>query len=180
MRLRASRHRPGERDARAPLRRFALDLGTSGIAEAQELGGLVEGLAERIVERRAEALVVADALDDEKLGMPARNEQEQIREIEPVGEPCRERVGFEMIDRDEGPAEGERDRLRRCHPDDQAADEAGPGRRRHRIDRGEVEPRLVHGLGDRRIEQVHMGARGNLGHDPAIGGMQVELRAHHA
>ncbi len=89
-------------------------------------------------------------------------------------------MAFEMIDGDEGPAEAERDGLRRGHADDQAADETRPGRRGHRIDRGEIEPGLSHGLADRRIEQLDMGAGGDLGHHAAIGRMQVELRAHHA
>ena len=80
----------------------SLDLGSSGIGQAQEFGRLVEGFAERIVERRAEPLVLADALDDEKLRMSTRDEQEQIGKVEPIGEPGRERVRLEMIDRDEG------------------------------------------------------------------------------
>ncbi len=35
-------------------------------------------------------------------------------------------------------------------------------------------------LADRGIEQLDMGAGGDLGHHAAIGRMQVELRAHHA
>ena len=180
MRLLASRHRPRQRDAWLSLRRFALDLGSSGIGQAQEFGSLVERFAQRIVERRAEALVVADALDDEKLGVSARNEQEQIGKVEPIGEPGGERVRLEMIDGDEGAPKAERDRLPGCHPDDETADEAGAGRSRHRVDRAEVESGLGKRLADRRIEKLDMGARGNLGHDAAIGGMEVELRAHHA
>ena len=58
----------------------SLDRRAAGIAEAEQLRGLVEGLAKRIVERRAEPLVVADVLDDEKLRVAARDEQQEIGE----------------------------------------------------------------------------------------------------
>ena len=43
------------------LRGLLLDQRSAGIAEAEELGGLVEGFADGVVERAAEAQIIADA-----------------------------------------------------------------------------------------------------------------------
>ena len=79
-----------------------------------------------------------------------------------------------------GTPSAERDGLAHGDADDQAADQAGPGGRGDRVDRVEAEPRLGERLADGRVEQLDMGARGDLRHHAAIGRMQVELRAHHA
>ena len=50
-----------ERSARVAVARRRLDRRPAGIGQAEQLGGLVERLADRVVHRRAEPLVVADA-----------------------------------------------------------------------------------------------------------------------
>ncbi len=112
--------------------------------------------------------------------MPARDEQQEVGKIEAVGEPGGERMRLEMIDRDEGHAASKRDRLPRDHANDQPADQAWPRCRCHAVDRIESEGGLGQRLDDRRVEQLDMGARGDLRHHPAIDGVKVELRAHHA
>src|SRR5581483_4987802 len=62
MRLFASYHWPWKLDFGTPLGGEALDLRSAGIAEPQQLRRLVEGLAERVVERRSEPLVDAHVL----------------------------------------------------------------------------------------------------------------------
>ena len=71
-----------------PARGHALDLGAAGITEAQQLGRLVEGLAQRVVERGAEPLVAADVLDHQELGMPAGDEQQEIGKRQPCVRPA--------------------------------------------------------------------------------------------
>ena len=112
--------------------------------------------------------------------MPARDEQQEIRKRKPMRQPGGERMRFQMIDRDEGHAEPERDGLAHGDADDQAADQPRARRRGHRVDRIETELGLRQRLADRGIEQLDMGACGDLRHHAAIGRMQVELRAHHA
>ena len=71
--------RPGKVEAlgiAAP--RVGLDLRAARIAQPQKLRHLVEGLAQRIVDGGAEAVVAAHALDDLELGVPARDQQQQI------------------------------------------------------------------------------------------------------
>ena len=104
MRLGPAEHRPRQRDGRPPSRAPALHRRAAGIAEAEQLGRLVEGLAERVVERRAEPLIAADILDDEELGVPARDEQQQIGKAEPIGQAGGQRMRLQMIDGDEGHA----------------------------------------------------------------------------
>ena len=58
--------------------RRPLDVRPAGIGEAQKLGGLVEGFAERVVDGRAEAPIAADAFDRDELRVPAGDEQQKI------------------------------------------------------------------------------------------------------
>ena len=81
MRLGAPEHRPRQRNGRAPTRSMALDLGAAGIGKAEQLGRLVEGFAQRIVERRAEPLIGTDILDDDGLGMAAGDQQQKKLKI---------------------------------------------------------------------------------------------------
>src|SRR6185437_7367153 len=61
-------HRPRQRRMfRLARSGGALDRRTAGIAEAQQLRALVESLARRVVDRRAEPAIAADAFDDLKL-----------------------------------------------------------------------------------------------------------------
>ena len=56
----------------------ALDVRPARIGEAEELGGLVEGLAERVVDRGAEPAIAADAFDCHELRVAAGDEEQQI------------------------------------------------------------------------------------------------------
>ena len=72
------------REIEAPgvaVQRCLLDVRAAGIGQADQLRRLVERLAERIVDGRAPALVVADAAHQHDLRMPAGNQQQQIREM---------------------------------------------------------------------------------------------------
>jgi hypothetical protein len=72
MRLRPAEHRPRQGEAFRPAGAGrSLHRGPTGKAEAQQLGGLVEGLAQGIVDSGAEALIVADAMHHQQLGVPA-------------------------------------------------------------------------------------------------------------
>ncbi len=111
--------------------------------------------------------------------MAARDEQQEIGEGQAVGETGAQRMGFQMIDRHEGLAQAERHGLGRGQADDQAADQARAGRRGDPVDGLEAGAGVGEGLANRRIEQVDMGAGGDFRHHPAIGRMEIELRAHH-
>src|SRR5215217_3421685 len=63
----------------------ALDGRAARMAKGQELGDLVEGFAERVVDGAAPALVVADAADEDELAMAARNQQHQVGKLCTIG-----------------------------------------------------------------------------------------------
>ncbi len=78
---RASAHRPRQRKARGVAARgFPLDQRAARIAEAEQFRRLVEGLADRIVERAAKPQIVADPAHAENLGMAAGGEKQAITE----------------------------------------------------------------------------------------------------
>ena len=85
---------------------------------------------------------------------------------------------LEMVDRDQRRVVHHRDRLCGRQPDDHAADQAGArgggDRRELRI----ADIGLLHRAIDDAVEQVDMGARGDLRHHAAEAGVLVGLRAH--
>ena len=96
-----------------------------------------------------------------------------------MGEAWGERVRLEMVHGDEGQPARERDGLPRGDADDQPADQPRPSGCGDAVDLVEAETGFGHRLGDENIEQLDMGARGDLRHDAAELGMQRKLRAHH-
>ncbi len=152
---------------RVALERATLHLRPAGIGQAQHLGDLVEGFADRVVHRRADALVIVHAAHGDELRVPARDEQQQIGKIEIVREPRRERVGFEMVHGDEGLARHQRQRLAGREPDHHPADEPRPRRRGDAVEVGQLHPRLVEGAAHDVIEPLEMGARRDFGNDAA-------------
>ncbi len=71
----------------------------AGKAQPQELRGLVEGLAQGVVDGGAETLVAADAVHDQELGVPARDQQQKIGRAQALGEADGERVRLQVVDR---------------------------------------------------------------------------------
>src|SRR5512144_1061995 len=118
--LRSPEHRPRQGDGRAPAPGAFLDGRSARIAKAKKLRSLVEGLAQRVVQRRAEAGVGADILDDQKLRVAARDEKQKIGEAQAVGEARSERVRLEMIHGDERQPSRQGDGLCGGNADDQS------------------------------------------------------------
>ena len=96
-----------------------------------------------------------------------------------MGEAWGERVRLEMVHGDEGQPARERDGLPRGDADDQPADQPRPRRGGDAVDLVEAETSFGQRLGDENIEQLDMGARGDLRHDAAELGVERKLRAHH-
>ncbi len=66
--------------------------------------------------------------------MPARNQQHQIGKLNPIGQPRRQRMAFEVIDRHQRLARSRRQRLAGGQPHQHAPDQPRPRRRRDPID----------------------------------------------
>lgn len=74
---------------------------------------------------------------------------------------------------------GEGDRLRRGQANHHPTDQAGPAGRRDGVEILVSMTRCFNGLRDHLVDTVDMGARGDLRHYPAIGGMPLELGERH-
>ena len=133
IRVRPPEHRPRKGE---PLgiaaRRRALDLRSARIGQRQHLCDLVEGLAHGVVDGGAEPHIFADADHRDDLGVAAGGEEQAIGKRQRAGQPRRQRVGLEMVDRDQRRIVHHRDRLGGGEPDDHAADQAGAGGGGHR------------------------------------------------
>ena len=95
-----------------------------------------------------------------------------------MGEAGGEGMRLEMVDGDEGPLADQRQRLGGDRADDEPADEAGPGRDRHRVELGQRDLRAGQRAADDEVERLDMVARGDLGHHAAIGLVGGDLRQH--
>jgi hypothetical protein len=180
IRLRAAVHRPRQREARGlAALGLLLDLRPARIAEAEQLGGLVEGLADGVVDGGAEQRVFADAAHRHDLGVAAGGEEQAIGKRRAFDQPRGERMRFEVIDRHQRLAVDERDRLGGGQPDNDAADQAGTGRGRHAVDPVERGAGVGHGLADDAVERFHVGTRRDFGNHAAKDGMVAVLRQHH-
>ena len=105
--------------------------------------------------------------------MPARDHEHHRRQRQgPVVEHVGVDVGDQVVDPGQGPVEGERVGLGRRHPDQQRAGQAGADGDRDRVDVAQAGPAERAGLLHGRVEQVDVGPRGDLGHHPAVAGVQ--------
>ncbi len=170
MRLRRAKQWTRKRHGtRIAPRRQRLDRRAAGIAEAEQLGGLVERLAGSIVDGRREPPVVTDAAHFEQLAMAARHQQEQIREAEVrIGQPRAKRVTLEMIDGDQRLAGREREALAGKKRDHDAADQAGPGGGGDSIDIANRNAGLAEDVADQRRQNLDVRAGGDFGNNAAI------------
>jgi hypothetical protein len=157
----------------------AFDRRPAGIRQAQQLGRLVEGLAERVVDGRTPTLVIVHAAHQDELRMAAGDEQHQIGEGEPVRQPRRQRVTLEMVDGIEWLARRAGNRLAGHEPDEEAADQPRPARRGDGIEIAEPAPGAQQRFGDEAIQRLHMGACRDLRHHAAIGAVFLELAQDH-
>ena len=106
---RPAQHRPRQGEAAGIARACRpLHRRPAGIAQAQHLRHLVEGLAQRVVDGRAQPPVAADAFDHQQLAVAAGDQQQQVGKGDAVGQPRRQRVPFQVVDGEERQAGGRR------------------------------------------------------------------------
>ena len=167
--------------------RRGVDGRAAGVAEAEVAGDLVEGLAGRVVDRGAEHAVPPVALHQHEQRVPAGHEQDHEGQLE-VGllQQRGVEVGLEVVDGDERHVPRQGQRLGRRHADQERPDQPGTVGGGHGVDLaprrrpGTVgQPRLDEGLGHHRHDEVDVGPAGDLGHDAAVAGVEVDLAADH-
>ncbi len=158
------------------MRRLFLDERSARIAKAEKLRCLVKGFADGVVDRAADAEVIADAAHAEDLRVAAGREEQAIGKGGRVGEPRGERVRLQVVDRDQRLVVHEGDRLGHGQPNDHATDQPRPGGGGNAVERGERKLRLVHRFGDDGIQRLDMGAGGDFRHHAAESRMLADLR----
>ena len=155
--------------------------GTAGIAEAEKARDLVERFAGRVVHGLAEQLVARVLLDDHDHRVATRHDEHRERELDAwILEPGRVQVGFEVVHPDVRNVEGQRQRLRRAHPDQQCAREARPMARGDRVELREVGAGLDERLGDDPTDELRVRAARDLRDHAPEARVQVDLARHDA
>lgn len=173
----AADERPGQMEAVGMAAQgLPLDGGAPGIAELQQLGRLVEGFAEGVVDGGADAAIAADAVDAQQLAVTAGDQQQQVGKVEFVGQPGGEGVAFKVVDGDERLAGGIGDGLAGHQADQHAADQAGAGGGGDGVEVGEADAGVVEGGADEAVHDLDVGAGGDFRHDTAESGVFLDLR----
>ncbi len=170
-------HRPREFEhAVAAVLGNRSERGPSRIAEPEELGGLVEGLAGSIILGLAENPVAPDACDFDQHRVAAGDLEGDEREFRSTRFECgSEQMPFEVMDADHRHVPGIPQRTGDRGTDKQGADESRPGGIGNPVNGLRLEPCLGHRFPDHRQEPLDVIARGKLGHDPAVAPVQLDL-----
>ena len=149
----------------------------AGVAQAQQLGTLVEGLAGRVVDGLAQQRVLAHVGHVHELRMATRHQQrDEGKRRRVVGQERRQQVAFEVVDAQHGPPQ--RRAQRHCHTGthQQRAGQPRPAGVGHEVDLVQAARGLGQHLAGQRQHALHMVARGQFGHHAAERGMHVHLR----
>ena len=107
--------------------------------------------------------------------MAARDQQQQIGEVELGHEAGGQRVRLEVVHRHQRQVVDERQRLAGEQAHHEPADQARTGGGRDAGEIAKADAGLAHRLGHEQVELLDMGAGCYLGHHAAIGGMLGEL-----
>ncbi len=170
-------HRAGKAETgRVALGRQPRQGRAAGIAQAEHLGGLVEGLAGGVVQRLAQQSVTANPVNPDQLSVAAGDQQGGKRELGSIGlQHRRQQMALHVMHPygRHAPAEGEA--AAEGGPHQQRPDQAGAGGEGDAADVAAPNPRLRHRLPQQRHHPAHMVARGQFRHHPAVLGMQRHL-----
>ena len=155
--------------------RGMLDGGPAGIAEPDQLCGLVERFARRIVEASSRGGYSGRHRRRREADNALRKRAAADRGNRLGGQSRRQSVAFEMVDGEKRLAGAPGEALRNHRSDDQIlrSDRAPRQRRCLRLRR--AEPGLIEGAHNKAVEMVKMRARCDLGNHPAIGGVLRKL-----
>ncbi|OIQ78955.1 beta-galactosidase YesZ [mine drainage metagenome] len=152
-------------------------LGAAGVAQAEQLGRFVEGLAGGVVDRLAEHPVAPQGGDVEQHRVPARHEQRNEGEIQRrVRQQRRQQMTFEVVHAQQRPVGGQRQRRGQPGTDQQRAGQTGTLRVGDHVD---VAQRAA-GVGQRALHQRQRArdvvARRQLRDDAAVIAVHRDLR----
>jgi hypothetical protein len=148
----------------------------AGIAKAQRLRALVERLARRIVHGFAEQLVSAHARDAHQLGVPARDQQRDERELRRVvRQKGRQQMSLEVVNAQRRPPERGSQGARHPGAHEQCTGQPRAACERNHIDLAQFAARRRKNLLRQGQQAPDVVARGQLGHDAAEPPVHVDL-----
>ena len=160
----------------APARQ-ALQRGAARVAEAEQPRALVDGLPRRVVDRLAERPGAGVVGHQVQAGVAARGDQADEGRVERHRlQPDGRDVPVEVVDHDQGQAGGVGERLGRRDAHQQRADQARALGDGHRVDLGQGQAGALERRVDDGVHRPEVVAGRDLGHDAAVGGVQVGLR----
>ncbi|MNS94906.1 hypothetical protein D3C72_1291380 [compost metagenome] len=171
-------HRPRQRES---ARRTELcqprHFRAAGIAQAQQLGSLVEGLARGIVQRFAQQRVVADAAHFHQLRMPAGHQQRHEREGRRLArQQRRQQVAFQVVHADHRHVQRKAQRIGHRGADQQRAGKARALGEGDGVDVLAGAAGIGQHLFEQRQHTADMVARGEFGHHAPIVAVHGDLR----
>ncbi len=115
----------------------------------------------------------------QELAVPAGHQQQEERIGQVLGQARREGVALQMVHRHQRQAAGQGDRLARRKAHHHPAHQARPGGGGDSVQVREARASVGHGLADDGLDDLDVGAGGDLRHHPAIGGVGLDLARHH-
>ena len=182
------RHRTRERDRRAfgvAASSQGVDARAARIAEAEQLGGLVERLAGRVVARVAPSSRMSRRgeahVDAVKRGVPARHQEpderqrRRRRDVAVTTQIDSEQVPDEVIDADQRFAARPGEAFREPEADEERAREAGPRGHGDAVDVAEPDAGAGERFADDGGDRSDVIARGDLRDDAAVRRMELDL-----
>jgi hypothetical protein len=176
----AVQHRPRQLEAARRTRLGQLgQRRPAGVAEAEQLGGLVEGLAGRVVERLAEQFVLADAVAT-RINCVWPPETSRATNGKAADRPTAgARAGGLRDDAPAAPApRAPCQRLGEAGADQQGAGQARSGRVGDGVDVPAAAPASASTALQQRNQAPDVVARGQFGHHAAVGLVHRDLRMH--
>jgi len=160
---------------RLATRRQQVELATAGVGQAQQTGALVEGLAGGVVERAPDDAELHSLLDHRQQRVAAARRQTDERRLDAQRVAGRQ-MALQVVDRRERQTPRVGNGLRGGEAHEQGADQARTGRDRDALEVVPGRPGLGEGVGHGADQQLGVAPRGDLGHDPAEGGVELVLR----
>ena len=157
------------------VRSEAVDEDAAGIAEAEEFGGFVEGLAGGVVEGAAEELVFSEAFDIQKQSVTATDDECGVGWDGVAPEERREQVALDVVHGEEGFGRTKGQALGEGRSDKQGGGQARAGGGGDGIKFGKIEAGFLHGAVDDWRGAGEVVARGDLRNDAAELGMNFGL-----
>jgi len=159
-----------------PLKLNSSQLWPAGVGQAEQLGGLVEGLAGGVVQGFAQDGVAANPVDPGDHGVAARDQQGQEREFRLARlQHRRQQMPFQVVHRDQSGPRGRRQPGGKGAAHQQGSDQSRAGGVGDAVDILPFQAGGVEGFRHQGVDAASMVARRQLRHHAAVFGVHRRL-----